>query len=565
MSTENARRVFGIDLGTTYSALAFVDEHGKAQIIPNSDNENITPSVVFFEEGTGNVIVGSVARESARTDPQRVVTFVKRHMGEAGWVFSLDGKDYSPERVSSLILKRLADNAQTFGHDVKDVVITCPAYFKDAERNATRTAGQMAGLNVLDIIDEPVAAAYNYSLGNADNVGKTAIVYDLGGGTFDVTVIRVTQSNDGGITVESVWTLGDHKLGGKNWDDRLVDYLIREYQQLNPGKGDDIRTDRETMFELQVTAENVKKTLSKRETAMASVTHAGERTRVDVTRKIFDEITSDLLEQTVTFTRDLIEQVKKEKGIARFDDFLLVGGSTRMPQVMEMVKREFQPLLGVEPREHDVDQAVAQGAALHGNILHTKKAVEDTIQVIRNKTGNEGKTDAEIKDEAFGLIADETGQSVEEVVQAVNTRVITVASGSYGLRAVRKSDNAAVINNLIFRQTPLPASAQKFYGVDTDKAANIEIIIFVNDSRESAADLDSGSEVGRGTLKLEAGRTKDDKVEVTFTLNPDGTLSVKAVDRKSGNDVKLDIKAATSVSEEEIAQAQAENASLTIE
>ncbi|MFO7838984.1 MAG: Hsp70 family protein, partial [Desulfosalsimonadaceae bacterium] len=218
---KQGKRIFGIDLGTTYSSAAYVDEFGKAVIIPNAENERITPSVVFFDGDA--VVVGDVAKESAKLYPNEVVSFVKRSMGEPNFVFEYNNEEYRAEELSAYILKKLAqDAAQYLGETVEDVVITCPAYFGINEREATRKAGEIAGFNVRQIINEPTAAAIAYgTLDTTDN--RVVLVYDLGGGTFDITMIDIRKDS-----VEVVCTGGDHNLGGKDWDDRIVTYMVEK-------------------------------------------------------------------------------------------------------------------------------------------------------------------------------------------------------------------------------------------------------------------------------------------------------------------------------------------------
>jgi molecular chaperone DnaK (HSP70) len=260
------KRIYGIDLGTTYSAIAFIDVYGKAQIITNSENDRVTPSVVFFESSE-NIIVGKTAKESAKT-------------GE---------------------------------HEVKDVVITCPAYFGDLERERTRTAGELAGLNVIEILDEPVAAAINYGL-NAASKGKNVIVYDLGGGTFDVTVVSIGNDPDKN-EISIVCTEGNHQLGGKDWDDRIVQHYVAEFQS-QTGSSADILSDPETAYDLRFNAETDKKTLTTKENIKRKVAFDGEKAIVELSRDKFDELTVDLTEQTLALTDKVIEQAK-EKELAR--------------------------------------------------------------------------------------------------------------------------------------------------------------------------------------------------------------------------------------------------------
>jgi len=370
---SETKKIYGIDLGTTYSAIAFVNELGKPEIIPNSDNDRITASVVFYDENQ-KVVVGDNAKQLGSMDADRVVACVKRQIPSPHWVFTIDDTSYKPEEISASILRRLAGdaNAKTnCSHDVKDVVITCPAFFNDAERARTRAAGEIAGLNVNAIIDEPVAAAVYYCLNDKKTKGKNLLVYDLGGGTFDATVVSI--DNDGNIT--TICTDGDHQLGGKDWDNRIAKYYVNEFQN-RTGSNASPFDDPEEAFKFMNAVEEDKKTLSTdTDKVRYSTKHNGEKVFVELTREEFDKQTEDLLEQTFVLTEKMREEAKK-KGIAKIDTFLLVGGSTRMKQVkMEFVKR-----YGVEPVDFDVDECVAKGAALYGELLKLKGQVDDNVK-----------------------------------------------------------------------------------------------------------------------------------------------------------------------------------------
>ena len=221
---NNLTKVFGIDLGTTYSCIAFVNEHGKPEVIPNFDNNRTTPSVVFFDED--NIIVGEEAKNNIKVYSDQVVSFIKRNMGNSDFIFEYDGNTYKPEEISSYILKKLVKDAeQNLGFEISDVIITCPAYFGINERESTRKAGEIAGLNVRAIINEPTAAALAYGMDKAEN--KVVLVYDLGGGTFDITMIEIKPDSEINVIV----TGGDHDLGGKDWDDKITNYLVQEFAQ----------------------------------------------------------------------------------------------------------------------------------------------------------------------------------------------------------------------------------------------------------------------------------------------------------------------------------------------
>ena len=363
-----SKKVYGIDLGTTYSAIAVVDGANNATIIPNTEGDRITASAVFFEPtdeyGKPNVIVGKTAKENANTDPDHFVDFVKPHMGSPEWKREIEGIEWTPEMISAQILKKLVKGVEQAGEKVEDVVITCPAYFNDAQHRAVLSAGQIAGLNVLAIINEPTAAALHYGLNNTTG-GQTAVVYDLGGGTFDVTVVKIVGNN-----IEVVCSDGNHKLGGKDWDAKVAQYLAEKFAEENGVSADDLLNDPETATELRIGAEIVKQTLTVRPKAMRKVWYNDISSRIEIDRETFDALTKWLLDETEALTEKMMA-LAVEKGVTKFDEFLLVGGSTRMLQVREMVKRVFGPRIVNEPRMQDVDEAVAKGAAIYGSLIGT--------------------------------------------------------------------------------------------------------------------------------------------------------------------------------------------------
>ena len=343
--------VFGIDLGTTYSCIAYMDEYGKPVVLKNSDGDHTTPSVVMVESAD-NVVVGMEAKRSIEVDPDRTVQFIKRKMGKENDKVTLAGITYSAPEISAYILKKLVKDAndeliQTGvileGQEVRDVVITCPAYFGMNERQATKTAGELAGLNVLNIINEPTAAAISYgAAGSAKH--ETVLVYDLGGGTFDITVMDINGSD-----ISVVCTGGDDTLGGKDWDETLMDYVTERYEEEN---GEDLSEDPDAVAALYVDVETWKKSLTAREKVNISVNGSGGRFREELTRERYEELTHDLLSRT----KNLLDEVLKnaaQKGCPqeKIDKILLVGGSSRMPQVAKMIEADYHitPVLGQRP------------------------------------------------------------------------------------------------------------------------------------------------------------------------------------------------------------------------
>lgn len=540
MPENEMKKVYGIDLGTTYSAISYINEYGKPEIITNSDNERVTPSVVYFES-LENVIVGKIAKESAKADPGRVVDFVKLQMNNKDWTFDLDEKSFRPEEISAYILKRLVNDAEKTGnHSIKDVVITCPAYFGDLERSRTRQAGEIAGLNVIEILDEPVAAAINYGL-NEDSKGKNIIVYDLGGGTFDVTVVSIGDDADKN-DIKIVCTEGDHQLGGKNWDDAIFSYYIDQFME-QTGSTADPSEDVETAYDLRMAAETDKKTITNREKTTRKISHEGETARIELTREKFDELTASLLERTIELTNQVLEEAEK-RGVTKIDTFLLVGGSTRMPQIAKKVEEVLSGRLGVKPVSFDVDEAVAKGAAQVGNI----KSIQDYA-------AESGKTTAEI--------AEETGTSEEHIELAVKTSIQKVATKSYGIKAL-KNDNE-IIFNLIKKQENVPAEGSHTFATAEANATEIDLIVFANNESDQIAEMTMGEEIGRAVFSLPQNLPKNAPIEITFKLNDEGTLSMAAVDKTYNQKVDAVFEAEGIMSAEELEAAQANARNITVE
>jgi molecular chaperone DnaK len=347
-----SKPVFGIDLGTTYSCIAHVEEHGRAVVGPNSENALTTPSVVYFEFG-GNIVVGQAAKDAGKVYPDLVVQTVKRHMGDAHWLRTFDGRNYRPQDISALILKKIVGDAeQVLGGAVEDVVITCPAYFGNVEKEATRQAGTIAGLNVRFVVPEPMAAAFAYGVDAIE--GQTIMVYDLGGGTFDGTLLQVPG------TILS--TVGDQSLGGKDWDDDLVTFVAQKFEEATGVSPVDLLSDVQINQELTSEAERCKIALSSCNSYKLRVKCGLHNVAIEVTRDDFEQVTRHRLDRTIELTRTLFER-GREHGVL-IETILLAGGSTFMPQGEARLKQEF-PLCKLVRR--DPNQIVAKGAALIGH------------------------------------------------------------------------------------------------------------------------------------------------------------------------------------------------------
>ena len=551
------KKIYGIDLGTTYSAISIVNDHGEAEIIKNSDGDSITPSVVYIEN-PDNIVVGKVAKEQKSIFPEQAVEFVKRQMGDENAKFQILGQSYTPVEISSFILKRIVKDAEALrGEEIKDVVITCPAYFGEKERVATRQAGEMAGLNVVRILDEPVAAALAYGLNSMAGETKNILVYDLGGGTFDITVLHIENGE-----IRVVCTEGDHKLGGADWDQRLINYFVSEFERQLPDSAEGITDDPETKADLQQKAETVKHQLSKVETTKVAIVHNGEKLKLDITREIFDGLTQDLLEKTISMTDAVLQTAANlETPITHFDEFLLVGGSTRMPQVIEATKNRYGSQLGIEPRQFDPDEAVSKGAALFGYIEYVKGVVQKVV----NESSNAGSTpnDAKVIQQA----AAQLGLSSGKVEKLLTTKLVFAATKTYGIEVLDQNDpNKSMIENMIFRQEPLPYSYTQTFGtvVANQPAVNMKVYSSnTQDHSEKQIELYAGELIGEAILTIQAGLPMGAPIEVTFELQPDGTLKVTGKDLTGGNVLESEYKVGMDEAEVEAARKRVDGLKIT--
>ncbi len=551
MNKKSIKRIFGIDLGTTYSSISYVDEFGKAVIIPNSENERVTPSVVFFDEK--NLVVGEVAKESAKLYPDEVVSFIKRSMGEPNFIFEFAGQHYRAEEISGYILKKLIQDAREYmGEDVTDVVITCPAYFGINEREATRKAGEISGLNVRQIINEPTAAAIAYgSLDTTEN--KTILVYDLGGGTFDITMIHISKE-----AVEVVCTGGDHNLGGKDWDDRIVSYLVEKFQE-ESGITEDILDDPDTWQDLQLSAEKAKKSLSQRAKTPIAITHGGQRIKLMLEREKFEELTEDLLYRTIDFTKEMLEAAKA-KGFDTFDEFILVGGATRMPQVIEMISREFN----VSPKVFDPDEAVAKGAAIYGwklalnddLIRRISEKTQKTIEHPENLTEMIDRNEISAEDfkEAAREIADESGYTLPSVENAM-LRVKNVTSKSFGVVA-HNPNNKEIVFNLVLRNTAVPVRIKKKFYTAEDNQKTVLIRIMESETSNIEIPVDNAIEIKKAVLQLPPDLPEDSPLEITYELNEEGQLHITAEESSKMQTINVAVDTASVISGDEFEQAK---------
>ncbi len=399
-------KLIGIDLGTTNSAIAMVNEFGKAEIIPNKEGERITPSVVLFDDD--QIIVGSIAKQSSVAEPDRTVSSIKSQMGSTDYKFEYKENEYKPEDISAMIVRKLIEDAESFLNDkISDVVITVPAYFNDNQRKATIDAGKISGVNVTQIINEPTAAALTYGLDK--NVDQKILVYDLGGGTFDVTIMQVKNSDFDVLASD-----GDRQLGGNNFDEKLMVYLNDKFKQQHDI---DLFEDPVLVQDLRLKAENAKKVLSTKLSTTLYISAKGKSSRITVTRKLF----SDLIADFITRTELLINAVMTDAGLEwkDVDQILMVGGSTRIPAVHDMILR----VTGKKPATHvNPDEAVALGAAIQAGITSAKDQSEPVNDMVRMKYGAINVSD--VTAHSFGAVTlDEFDNKRNAIIIPKNSKI----------------------------------------------------------------------------------------------------------------------------------------------
>ena len=516
------RKTIGIDLGTTFCAVAHIDAYGKPQIIPNAESERITPSVILFD-GT-NAVVGTVAKQNAVAEPDKIVDFIKREMGKPKSQFSraFGGKVYSAEELSAIILRKLkGDSEKYLGEDVTDAVITVPAYFNDAERTATLHAGQLAGLNVLQIINEPTAAALAYGLDKLDQ-NQTVFVFDLGGGTFDVTIMRID-----GHHIRMVASNGDHRLGGKDWDDVIVNWVADEFDKQH---GDSPLLDLQSYQDLYNRALTAKIQLSTRQRTTVVHSYNGKSVKLELTRDNFEERTRHLIEKC----KSICEIVMQEANLTwnDIDRVLLTGGMTRVPSVRTMITD-----ISSCPVAEDVspDEAVALGAAIQGMLS------------ILQQEDEAGKRNI--------------SQEVREQFSAADGSLIRVTNiTTHTLGVVLWDDGRAeeYVFPMIAKMTPVPGETKNSFG--TAKANMKNAIVRVVEG-ESTVPSECTS-LGICDIELPPFLPKGSPVELTYHYNENQVLEV--VVEAYGRTSRVSIARNTGLSENELELATADLAQLQI-
>jgi molecular chaperone DnaK len=553
---DNAKTVWGIDLGTTYSCISRVDENGYPVVINNLQGHPITPSAVLFS-GPGDVAVGQPAKDEMQLTPDLVCELVKQNMATPGWAFRAHGQDWTAPEVASFILKELAASAtQATGIPVEDVVITVPAYFGVAEREATIAAGKMAGLEVKNILNEPTAAAFSYGFAQSGHGDETVLVYDLGGGTFDVTVIKLEATESGGTGIRVVATGGDDRLGGALWDARMVELLAKKFVEAAPDASDPL-DDPVASADLRLKAEAIKVGLTNRETHSELILAGTDRAKVTVSREELETATQDLLEQTVEFTRQTVAAAAAA-GAGTIDRVLLVGGSSFMPAVARRLTEVFPDWT---PELSDPNQAVAKGAALAG----LQQAVWDVIAGDGDAAGD-GGTPAPPSPEKVKEVAEAMHMTSTMVEKMVSTEFTNVCSRGFGVKVLRdEADPSNVrdpedfqVEHIILPNTPLPLTGTEdgrmrtFYTV-SDNQDSVNIVIMEQDSREPSSDMGSNKFLEAGVFTMTRPYPRQSPIQMALGMENSGVLRLRAID-PDGREMEFTATAAGAViSDEDIA------------
>lgn len=487
--------IVGIDLGTTFSELAILNAIGKPEIVPNADGERLTPSAIFFDEENPELIrVGIEALNSRHLNPARSVRWIKRHMGDAEYKVNIDGTDWTPVELSALILKKLKQDSEAAHGEIRDAVISVPAHFDEVRRKATMDAGTAVGLNVIAIVNEPVAAALYYA--TTRQVTGKVLVYDLGGGTFDVTLMNVN-----GLQMDIVCSQGDHALGGIDFDNKVLDILQKLYRDKF---GTDLIVSEEDRAKYEDEAEDIKKTLSRRPVAKKILYGTAGSMRVEVTREMFEEAIAPLVARTDM----MVEVALEEAGIqpSDVDTVLLVGGSTRVP----MVRAHLEETFGFAPESAvNVDECVALGAALHAGLTAVRQNPDAVDAGIR--TGLQDICLTDVCNHSYGTIC----------------------------APIDKETGRRVIQNRIIlkKNTPLPCEAtQTFYTVSQGQE-KVEVTVTQGEDSDPAY----VNTIATHRFELPPNRPAERPIKVTYSYDLNQRMHCKFEDVDSGRVLEVDV------------------------
>jgi molecular chaperone DnaK len=492
----------GIDLGTTYSAAAIVNQYGQPEIIPNAEGERLTPSAVFFDGDS--IVVGQIAKDAAVTCPDQVVMFTKRLMGNPNWYYQHNQQRLTPPDISALILAKIKQDLESnLSHPVKYAVITVPAYFDDDRRRATLVAGELAGFQVLGLVNEPSAAAIAFGVERSSQP-ETVLVYDLGGGTFDVTLMRVD-----GMEIKIIATDGDHQLGGKDFDDAIIKFAVDKFQQEH---GFDPTLDPYATQEIRKDAEKLKRELSTRSKSFILIRSQGKTSRIEMERRVFEELIRPKLDITLSLVRSVLGDAKKS--VEDVDRVLLIGGSTRIPYVRTLLTNTFgkEPDSSVNP-----DEAVALGASLMAakKVLEIKP--EEVPPVVKEKIG--------------GLL------------------ITDVTSHSLGIEAFIPGTQQKINTILIPRNSPIPADVSKEFVTSIPGQTAIQVTIYQGEFRDPSLCNPVGEFLLGG---LPPNRPAGCKVRVTISCGVNGVVEVSAVDIETGKQTQTQVSYKVGQTQEQV-------------
>lgn len=496
----------GIDLGTTYSSIAIVDQDGELKIIPNAESERLTPSAVLFDGET--IVVGQIAKEVAASNPDHVVTYVKRQIGNKNWYYNDGQQRHGPAELSALILAKLKRDAELYlNRPIPYAVITVPAYFDDSRRRETLAAGKIAGFQVLDLLNEPTAAAIAFGVTRSQQ-DELVLVYDLGGGTFDVTLMRIANKD-----IRILASDGDSQLGGKDFDDAIMNFAVGQFME---DHSFDPTEDIYVANELRINAENAKRQLSKLSRTQFILRAQGKTSRIEITREQFNSLIKSKLDTTLSLVRDVLQEATILPDMV--DRVLLIGGSTRVPAV-----RDFLTTLFGRPPDFSInpDEAVALGAAL----LAAKRLAD--------------------------LKPEEVEQPVIEKVGGL--QITDVTSHSFGIEAQVPGSQQRINAILIPRNSPIPTEVSKEFVTTILGQTAIRVTIYQGEFQDPAL----CNPVGDFTLSnLPEGRPPGRKVRVTISCGANGVVNVTAIDIETGKQTTTDVSYKIGKSEQEVSAKQ---------